>query len=141
MVSSNLSLSTFAAATGASVFLFAVVLVGTDNARANPAAPDAGPQRRPLELPVIRAHAEPGDETSALGAVEIALTQAGDGSTYYWQRGNGRLAGAIRVTGTFRDVEGRICRHMEVRMRLGSYTRNTEGIACRGTDGVWLLEG
>lgn len=145
MVSSNLSLSTFAAGMGAAAFLFAVALMSPDAARADPTAGPATASSRshraPLELPVMRANVDPGDETAALAAVDVALTQAGDGSTYIWHRGNGRLSGAIRVTGTFRDVDGRICRHMEMRLRLGTYSRSTEGIACRDKDGAWLLEG
>jgi len=99
--------------------------------------PDAG-QGTTSEL---RTRIEPGDSTAALEAVEIALTQAGDGTTYVWRRGNGRIVGAVRPTKTFRDADRRICRHIEMRLQVGTYARRTEGIACRGTDGVWLLEG
>src|SRR5262245_35875333 len=134
---------------GAGLLLSAALMMLPSGARAEAIA-DAAPSSRPgsatagpprLELPPIRAQVEPGDATTALHAIEVALTQAGDGATYLWQRGNGRLAGAIRVRSTFRDVEGRICRHLEMQMRLGTYVRSTEGIACRGIDGVWLLEG
>ena len=89
----------------------------------------------------MRANTEAGDDVAALEAVEIALTQASDGATYIWRRGNGRLVGAVKPTNTFRDADRRICRHIEMQLRLGTYVRRTEGIACRGPDGVWNLEG
>jgi surface antigen len=87
------------------------------------------------------ARAERGDELAALRSIDTALSEVGDGSTYVWGRGNGRLAGAIRVTSTFRDRTARICRHLIVTMRLGSYARRTETIACRAGDGAWRLDG
>jgi len=139
VVRSRLSLSTFVAGLIAAVLACAAVAILADGAGAEPAAP--AHRYVPLELPPIRAQTEPGDEIAALAAVEVALTQASDGATYFWQRGNGRLAGAIRMRSTFRDVDGRICRHLEMQMRLGDYVRKTEGVACRGADRVWLLEG
>ncbi len=97
--------------------------------------------RLPLDLPTLRAPTEPGDHIATLQAIEIALTQAGDGATYVWNRGSGRITGAVRPTSTFRDADRRICRHLEMQLRLGAYVRRTEGIACRNTDGVWELEG
>ena len=149
MYTSSPSLSTLTAGAGAAVFLFVSVLISGGDLRAEAiflepsrAGPnDALPQFPRPAMPLMRPLVEAGDETAAIEAVEIALTQAGDGATYLWQRGNGRLAGAIRMTSTFRDADGRICRHLEMQMRHGGYVRKTEGIACRGTDGVWLLEG
>ncbi len=157
MYTSSTSLSTLAAGAGAAAFLFFSVLIGGADvyaqSRFNGAAfsgaqfiePSRGSQDGAFsgmpELPLAHPRMDAGDETAALEAVEIALTLAGDGATYVWQRGNGRLAGAIRMTSTFRDTDGRICRHLEMQMRHGTYTRKTEGIACRDTDGVWLLEG
>ena len=159
---SNESLSSVAAGSFAAVLLFFCVLIGGgDSFAQSPAASatdghfaevhsavvqsdahSALPARRPLPVvPPYTAPSEPGDALAALEAIEIALTQAGDGATYIWRRNNGRLAGAFRPTSTFRDAEGRICRHLEMRMRLGTYQRPIEGIACRDKDGVWNLEG
>ena len=162
MYTSSSSLSTLAAGAGAAAFLFFSVLIGgadvyaqsgfngasfsgTSFSGAQFIEPSRGSQDGAFsgmpELPLMHPRMDAGDEAAALEAVEIALTQAGDGATYVWQRGNGRLAGAIRMTSTFRDADGRICRHLEMQMRHGTYARKTEGIACRDTDGVWLLEG
>jgi hypothetical protein len=155
MYVSDRSLSSLAATIAAAAFLFAATLLAPVRTDAEPHAglrptghddpiPRDDPQPSgtvPEHVPVFRAATEPGDEIAVLDAVDIALTQAGDGSTYYWRRGNGRLAGAVRPTSTFRDADRRICRHIEMELRLGTYKRRTEGIACRGADGVWLLEG
>lgn len=112
------------------------------------ADPDTRPDRtfpsprRPLpSIPPYTAPPQPGDDIAVLEAIEIALTEASDGSTYVWRRDHGRLAGAFRPTSTFRDADGRMCRHLELRLRLGSYQRTIEGIACRARNGVWQLEG
>lgn len=150
MLTSDRSIVTLATSAGAALFLFAATLILSDSAgaqsafmierqRADGQAPVGTPI--PWEMPVLRVPSEPGDDTSTLEAIEIALTQAGDGATYIWRRGNGRLVGAVRPTSTFRDADRRICRHIEMQLRLGSYTRRTEGIACRSPDGVWDLEG
>lgn len=148
MYQSSLSPSSLMAGTGAAVFLFLSALLA-----AGPADAQSGTDviagvitdlRAPLPAslpPGARANVEPGDEIAALSAVEIALTQAGDGSTYVWRRGNGRLSGAIRPTRTFRDADGRMCRHVEMSLNVAGHVRRTEGIACRDADGVWALEG
>lgn len=143
------SLSTLAAACGAAVFLFLATLIAGGNVHAEgrmlEARPGAGevsaPQSHESDFPLVRPRLDRTDEVAALEAVEIALTQAGDGATYVWQRSHGRIGGAIRMTSTFRDVDGRICRHLVMQMRQGTYSRRTEGIACRDADGVWVLEG
>lgn len=141
------SISTLSAGIGAAAFLVATVFLVNDEARAVdapvPAKASAVGARSAAtrELPPIKARVEPGDELAALRAIDAALSGAGDGSTYVWGHGNGRLAGSIRPTSTFRDQLGRICRHLIVTMRLGSYTRRGETIACRGGDGAWSLDG
>jgi hypothetical protein len=154
MYRSDVPLTSVAAGASAATFLFMSVFIGVGDASAeNTGLPgtsvyaDAAPfplpsaRREAAAIPPYMAPPEPGDSTAALEAVEIALTQASDGATYVWRRHNGRLAGAFRPTSTFRDVDGRMCRHLEMHMRLGTYQRRTEGIACRSSDGVWNLEG
>lgn len=141
MSPSSLSLSSLAASTGAAAFLFISTLLGAGDLRAQGYFIEPALGAKDMGLPLVRPRLDPADEIAALEAVEIALTQAGDGATYVWQRDNGRLGGAIRVTSTFRDTDGRMCRHLEMQLRQGDYARKTEGIACRDTDGVWLLEG
>ena len=150
MYLSDRTVASLAACAAAAVFLFAWTLIASDDAGAQSTAqPHAAaspveaavPRRGLWELPPLRAQVEPGDDIAALDAIETALTQAGDGAVYVWRRDHGRLSGAVRPTSTFRDADRRICRHLEMELRLGTYTRRIEGIACRGADRVWVLEG
>ena len=146
MFVSDRSIGSLAASTAAATFLFFSTLLATDTTRAEPATPTARPdvfgsQPNAKALPAFPPRIEPGDDTAALEAIEIALTQASDGATYVWQRGNGRLTGSVRPTTTFRDADRRMCRHIEMQVQLGAHARRTEGIACRAADGVWVLEG
>lgn len=81
------------------------------------------------------------DAIAALEAVQLALTEVGDGATYVWHRKHGRLSGAIQPTSSFKDGTGHVCRHIVMALTSGSYSRKAEGIACRQRDGVWVLEG
>ena len=148
---SPLSFSTAIAGAGAAIFLFATVLVGADHALAQSARmqPAAGTtpgiddlaRLRPPILPEIKSILEPGDDIAALQAIDVALTQASDGATYVWRHGNGRLNGAVHMTRTFRDADGRICRHLQMTLAAGTYSRQREGIACRDREGRWVIEG
>lgn len=81
------------------------------------------------------------DAVAALEAMQLALTEVGDGATYIWHRKHGRLSGAIQPTTSFKDASGDICRHIIVAMTSGSYSRKAEGIACRLKGGIWNLKG
>ena len=143
MYSSEVSVSTVLAGAGAAVLLFVHVLVVSDQATAADATQPPHGMRAGLvpPLPEVKPRLEPGDEIAILDAVEIALTQAGDGATYVWRHDNGRVGGAIRMTGTFRDDTGRTCRNLEMMLTAGTYSRRRDGVACRQRDGVWELVG
>lgn len=81
------------------------------------------------------------DEIATLEAVHLALTEVSDGSSYVWRRRHGRLSGVVQPTASFMDAGGRVCRHIVVLLATGSYSRRTEGIACRLDSGGWRLEG
>lgn len=81
------------------------------------------------------------DEVAALDAIRIALTRVGDGGSFVWYRNNGRLSGVVQPTRSFKDVTGRICRHIVVILTTGPRTGRIEGFACRLSDGGWQLEG
>ncbi len=81
------------------------------------------------------------DRVATLEAVHLALSELGDGSSYVWHRRNGRLSGIISPTASFKDAEGRVCRHVTMTLTAGRQTARTEGIACRMTDRSWRLEG
>lgn len=88
-----------------------------------------------------KARLDASDAYAALKAINVGLTEVGDGSTFVWHRAHGRLRGTVRPTSSFRDTDGRICRHLIVTLASGRYARTAEGIACRLPDGVWTLEG
>ncbi len=92
-------------------------------------------------LAELKATLDDTDAIAALEAMQLALSEVGDGATYIWHRKHGRLSGAIQPTASFKDASGQICRHIIVAMTSGSYSRKAEGIACRMKDGGWILEG
>lgn len=84
---------------------------------------------------------EEADEIATLEAIRLALTEVGDGGSYAWYRENGNLNGIVSPTASFKDRQGRICRHIIVILSAGPQTGKVEGIACRTPDGRWVLEG
>ncbi len=114
-----------------------------------PPAPNSGPidqQQRDKLWPKpafadLKATLDDSDAIAALEAVQLALTEVGDGATYIWHRRHGRLSGAVQPTSSFKDGSGHICRHIVMALTSGSYSRKAEGIACRQRNGVWVLEG
>ena len=87
------------------------------------------------------AHLDENDEIAALEAIRVALTEVGDGDTYVWHRQHGRLAGIVQPTSSFKDISGRVCRHLLLIMTVGTAKGRAEGIACRLGDGRWQLDG
>lgn len=81
------------------------------------------------------------DQAAALEAVQVALTEVGDGSTYVWYRHGGRLSGLVQPTRSFHDALGRVCRQLVVTLNDASRSSRTESIACRLADGDWQLDG
>ena len=105
--------------------------------------PDVTPpvrSQRPLAAE-IRPLLDQRDKAAALEAVQVALTEVGDGSTYVWHRHGGRLSGLVQPTQSFVDALGRVCRHIVITLNDASRQRRAEGIACRLVDGVWQLDG
>lgn len=81
------------------------------------------------------------DETAALHAVLIGLTEIPDGTSFVWRRAHGRLSGIVRPMFSFRNADGDVCRQLMLTLTSGAYTRTVEGTACREPDGRWALEG
>ena len=79
------------------------------------------------------------DEIAALERIQYALNEVGDGSTYVWRRWHGGLSGVIHPTVSFKDKNGRICRHLVVLITTGERTKRIESIACRLPSGRWEL--
>ena len=106
-------------------------------------APSASPStlsQRPT-LAELKDDLDATDRLAVLEAIHVGLTDAPDGSTYMWRRHNGKIAGSVRPTASFRDAAGTICRYMVFQLLLGEHLRQIEGIACRQLDKSWLLEG
>ncbi len=105
-------------------------------------APSDSFQNRPRpKFAEFKAELDENDEIAALEAIRVALSEVGDGSTYVWHRRHGRLNGIVRPTLSFKDANGRICRHIVFIMTAGAHTGKIEGIACRLSDGRWELDG
>lgn len=102
---------------------------------------EADGAKRPLALAELKARLDGSDRSVAMNALEVALNELGDGATLVWKRQARGLAGIIRPVAAFRDDKGRVCRHLIYSLSLGHYARQVEGIACRGSDGVWSLQG
>lgn len=81
------------------------------------------------------------DRVAALETVQYALSELGDGASYVWHRGYGKLSGVIRPTQSFVDTTGRVCRHVVVLLSAGEKSGKTEAIACRLENGVWRFDG
>jgi len=110
-----------------------------------PDSENARPWPRPKFADAMPADAMPrldnGDETATLEAVHLALSELGDGASYVWHRRNGRISGIISPTASFKDADGRVCRHIVMSLTAGRHTARTEGVACRMADRSWRLEG
>jgi len=81
------------------------------------------------------------DKRATLEAIRFALTEVADGATFVWRRPAGPLHGIVRPTSSFRDGDGKICRHIVLGVAVGPVRRKVEGIACRAIDGLWSLSG
>jgi hypothetical protein len=137
------------------VFLAAVVFLGPGIAAAQESQPGAGAPctcpdpRKPDSLRLwpkpklaeARPALDRSDEIATLEALQVALSEVGDGSSYIWHRPSGSLSGLVQPTASFKDRTGKVCRHIVLVLSSGSRTRRTEGVACRLGNGVWQLEG
>ena len=106
-----------------------------------PAAREKIPAWPEAKVVIARPHLDLSDEVATLKALQLALSEVGDGSSYVWHRSNGRLSGIIKPTMSFRDAQGKVCRHLEVWLTAGTVTKKTESIACRLANRVWKFEG
>ncbi len=104
-------------------------------------APPSMRQRPIVRRRDVRPVLDEKDEIAALEAVQLALSEVGDGAAYVWHARNGHISGTVQPTQSFKQPGGRICRHVIVSMSSGAYSRQTEGVACRLPTGVWQLEG
>ena len=103
---------------------------------------DAEGGKQPVTFAELHAKLDSNDRAVALNALQVALTELGDGTSLVWQRQSRELTGVIKPVSAFRDDEGRVCRHLIYSLSLGTYEREVEGTACREPNGVaWSLAG
>jgi hypothetical protein len=93
------------------------------------------------EFAELKAKLDGSDRQAAAQALQLALSELGDGVTLVWRRPEHALEGRIKPMSAFRDDHGRICRHIVYSLLLGGYAREIEGVACRELDGSWSLAG
>jgi surface antigen len=101
----------------------------------------AASEGQQLGLSELKARLDRSDRTVAVQALELALSELGDGVTLVWRRPERELVGRIKPVSAFRDDQGRVCRHVVYSLALGNYQRQIEGVACRESDGSWSLSG
>ena len=135
--------ATIAACGLAAFFLIACVIIRSEAYAQQPplARPAGNGDRVELKRPDLKSGLDEGDELATLEAIQVTLTEVGDGSTFVWHRSNGRVSGVFHPTTSFKDVSGRVCRHLQVLLTSGNTARRAEGVACRSENGVWSLEG
>ena len=102
---------------------------------------DTESARQPAAFDELRAKLDRNDRDIALNALQVALTELGDGATLVWRRPSRGLTGVIKPVSAFRDGEGRVCRHLTYSLSLGTFVREVEGTACREQGGAWSLKG
>lgn len=81
------------------------------------------------------------DYITALKSLHIALSEMGDGHTFKWRKSPHSLHGQITPTSSFRDRDGRICRHIIFSLSRGKLVKKIEAIACRTLSGNWAIDG
>ena len=97
--------------------------------------------KQPTAFAELRARLDGTDRAVALNALQVALTELGDGATLIWKRPSRELTGVIKPVSAFRDDEGRVCRHLTYSLSLGTFVHEVEGTACREPSGTWSLAG
>ena len=96
---------------------------------------------QPAAFAELRARLDGTDRAVALNALQVALTELGDGAILIWKRPSRELTGVIKPVSAFRDGEGRVSRHLTYPLSLGTFVREVEGTACREPSGTWSLAG
>ena len=102
---------------------------------------EAASQPASKGLPEQKLSLDRSDRAVALQALQLALTELGDGVTLVWRRPVSQLSGRIKPVAAFRDDEGRICRQVVYSLARGGHEKEIEGVACREADGRWSISG
>ena len=81
------------------------------------------------------------DRAVALKALQMALTELGDGVTLVWRRQASQLTGRVKPVSAFRDTQGRVCRTVIYSLARDRTEKEIEGVACRSANGRWAIAG
>jgi surface antigen len=95
----------------------------------------------PQGLTALKSSLDQSDRAVAMQALQLALTELGDGVTLVWRRPASQLAGRVKPISAFRDDQGRVCRHLVYSLAIGGHEKQIEGVACREQDGRWAIAG
>ena len=129
---------------GAGALLFSLLSPASPPLRAEESGAEVAAmasEGQPPGLGELKAQLDRSDRAAAVQALQLALSELGDGVTLVWQRPERGLVGRIKPVSAFRDDQGRVCRHVVYSLALGTYQRQIEGVACRRHDGSWTLSG
>ena len=137
------SLVTIVAFVTTAFVLVCAIFLSAQTSRAKESKWDTRIYPSPVAIPPIEPphQLDANDEIAALERIQYALSEVGDGATYVWRRWHGQRSGIVQPTSSFRDTDGRVCRHMVVMLTTGTRTKKQEGIACRLPSGRWQLDG
>ena len=107
----------------------------------NTVAPETAgrPTKRPFAE--LKTRLDRSDREVALRALQMALSELGDGATLVWRRQANQLAGRIKPVSVFRDAQGRLCRTVLYSLSRNGRENEIEGVACRSADGRWEITG
>lgn len=129
-------ISTLVATMLTGFLLMLTVMFTADGVLAESPAPASADASRDL-----KATLDSSDELATLAAVQFALSEVADGSTFQWHRAHGKLSGLFEPTSSFKDGAGHVCRYLRITLFSGLVSRKVEGVACRTAKGVWQLDG
>lgn len=95
----------------------------------------------PQGLTELKSSLDRSDRAVALQALQMALTELGDGVTLVWRRPASQLSGRIKPVSAFRDDQGHLCRTVVYSLARDGREKEIEGVACRLEDGSWAIAG
>ena len=75
-----------------------------------------------------------------LTAIQYALKQVADGSSYLWHHKKSRLKGRIKPTVTYLNKSGQLCRHIYISLSYITAHKTSQALACRNNSGQWSLK-
>lgn len=106
------------------------------------AAASQGPERAEILSPALVAsdfQLSGPDRLSLEAALQYSLERMVSGQAHSWQAAQGSANAHLTPLRTFRSASGHFCREYRARIKTGNRRAELHGIACRGSDAVWLV--